>query len=921
MRRNRQGLLWLGVSILGVLAFSPALTGQVSRDSKAEGPAITDWSQQHLIFSKPATAEQARRVEQDPRYWQQLRRQSPARLPAVVETPGALASELQPRSNASPASKRPNLNGDWSQDLGAGATVGATNYPAKYSLTTTTASCASAAQPDFAVYGTGLAGSGSQASIVAYDNLYSGCSGIALATAANFAILASSTATSTGGTVVTGANIGISPGTSLTGFPPGVLTAPAVEQLGNPVAAQAQADATTAFNYYQGLAGAAVIAPVMDGLTFGPGLYKAGSTLALSADATVTLDGAGTYIFQIGSTLNIAGTVALSGGATAGNVIWLVGSSATLEGTAIASGSIVAYASITLDGGASVTGRVIALTGAVTMIDNAITTVDTVPSVYWAYNTNTGTVTTSPVFSRDGTQLAFVQTNGSAEGIFVLLRWAASDTDTIANPTTLPRLPNSDYPGCTAPCMTTIRLRARSGTATADTNSSVFYDYTNDIAYVGDEAGWLHKFTPVFNGVPAEVRTLGWPVQVNPITPTALTSPVYDHTSGAVFVADNGGFLYQVSSGTPVVTTSGQLDSSSEFDSGPGIVEGPVVDATSELVYVFAPSDGSGGCSIGATVYDCTGVYQLTVGFLDGDTGSEAIVGSSTVEPNTPNPLYLGTFDSAYENSTNASGHLYVCGNTGGPPILYQVNIQGGTLGTVTAGPVLSTSSSTPCSPVTDVFNPNASGGATEWLFASAENGGASSACATGGCIFNFKDTPWLATTAYTAGQEILDSNLHIEVVKTPGGTSGGTEPFWSITTGGSTTDGTVHWLDQGAVSAFTLSGWVTTHHYPKGSEILDPNGNIELVTSTGADMSGGTIPTFKTTAGLTTTDGTVTWTNVGAVATAAAAEAGGTSGIIFDNTVAPGILAGASQIYFSTLTDGTCGGGCAVQASQSALQ
>jgi hypothetical protein len=53
----------------------------------------------------------------------------------------------------------------------------------------------------------------------------------------------------------------------------------------------------------------------------------------------------------MGTTLNIAGTVALTGGATAGNVIWLVGSSATLEGTAVAAGDIVAYASITLDGG------------------------------------------------------------------------------------------------------------------------------------------------------------------------------------------------------------------------------------------------------------------------------------------------------------------------------------------------------------------------------------------------------------------------------------------------------------------------------------------------------------------------------------------------------------------------------------------
>jgi hypothetical protein len=139
---------------------------------------------------------------------------------------------------------------------------------------------------------------------------------------------------------------------------------------------------------------------------------------------------------------------------------------------------------------------------------------------------------------------------------------------------------------------------------------------------------------------------------------------------------------------------------------------------------------------------------------------------------------------------------------------------------------------------------------------------------------------------------------------------------------GKTTDDGTVHWIDQGVPSALTLNPWAGGHMYAKGNKIL-VNGNIQLVTSTGTRTSGGTIPTFNATPGLTTTDGTggLVWTNVGALSTVAMPEAGGTSGIIFDNTVAPGILAGASQIYFSTLTDGTCGGGCAVQASQSALQ
>jgi hypothetical protein len=134
-----------------------------------------------------------------------------------------------------------------------------------------------------------------------------------------------------------------------------------------------------------------------------------------------------------------------------------------------------------------------------------------------------------------------------------------------------------------------------------------------------------------------------------------------------------------------------------------------------------------------------------------------------------------------------------------------------------------------------------------------------------------------------------------------------------------------VTWLDQGSISTTTPGAWVKNHRYGRGSGILDPNGNIEVVTSA-TGFSGGTIPTFGAAPGATTADGAITWTNLGAIATAALPSAGGSSGIIIDNTVVSGTLAGTSQVYFSTLTNqATCGTsssvGCAVQASQSALK
>ena len=181
MRKNQRRFLWLGISILGVLTSSPALLGQASPGSEAAVPVLSDWTNHHLIFSKPATAEQAQRVERDPRYWQQQYRQSQR----LREANSALAPEARFGSRLAVSGHghrnhggNQGINKDWSEDLGGAATLGATNFPAKVSFKGANATCAGGAtQPDFVVYPTGLTGSTTQAAIVAFDNLYSGCSG------------------------------------------------------------------------------------------------------------------------------------------------------------------------------------------------------------------------------------------------------------------------------------------------------------------------------------------------------------------------------------------------------------------------------------------------------------------------------------------------------------------------------------------------------------------------------------------------------------------------------------------------------------------------------------------------------------------------------------------------------------------------
>ncbi len=217
-----------------------------------------------------------------------------------------------------------------------------------------------------------------------------------LGTAASFAVLAASTVTNAGaaGTLVTG-DLGVSPGTIVTGFPPGLVVGGTIHA-GNAVAAQAQADTTVAYNDLAGQAcNTTLTGQDLGGLTLTPAVYCFSSAAQLSS--VLTLDGQGdpdaVFIFQIADTLTTASasSVRLINGASACNVFWQVGSSATLGSGTIFNGNLLALASNTLTTGASVTGRVIALTAAVTMDSNAITGCNIVPTPLPPTDTPTST--------------------------------------------------------------------------------------------------------------------------------------------------------------------------------------------------------------------------------------------------------------------------------------------------------------------------------------------------------------------------------------------------------------------------------------------------------------------------------------------------------------------------------------------------
>jgi hypothetical protein len=203
---------------------------------------------------------------------------------------------------------------------------------------------------------------------------------VPLLTAGNFKVLAGSTVTSTTtppGTTITGGDLGLSPGTSVTGFPPGTVTAPGVMHVADPTAAQAQRDLTAAYNYAAGIVLPApqVLAGDLSNTTLTEGTYKNSSSTGI-ASGTLFLSGnsSSVFVFQIGSTLTTgSGTqVVLTGGVLPSNVFWQVGSSATLGTTSVFVGTIMAQASITLNTGATLQGRALARTGQVTMDNNTI---------------------------------------------------------------------------------------------------------------------------------------------------------------------------------------------------------------------------------------------------------------------------------------------------------------------------------------------------------------------------------------------------------------------------------------------------------------------------------------------------------------------------------------------------------------------
>jgi hypothetical protein len=568
-----------------------------------------DWSHSHLIFSAPPTPEDAARVQQDPRYWHQQYNRAfkdasgqvldprmpfprfprfpserpqqagpePLKVdwsrymgPAVTGTITAATNVTDAVLTTSAALSPPlvtgqavvlsGFTGNWTPANGvqritvissttfsirvdstllgsysSGATVsyvatgGPDNSPAKYSFglgsPTSAVNCAGGTSPDFVVYNTGVTGSGSQASIVAYDNLYTGiCSSTVPQTYWAF---------NTGGTVV---------------------TAPVLSGDGTQVAFMQTPSGSVSGSF-------------------------TGNTTVSSKNVTVTACPSvpnGTPVYTSNGAIPLLNTIASCSGTT---LVLGTAASTTTTGTTFTYTTIPAQLALLKW---SATGTATS-PDTLTAVSNGSYRTCTAPCMTTISFTNgSGSLLSSPFYDYNRGTFTGTTTAGSAS---VTVSSCPSSIPGITVSGTV--IPAGDtMASCSG---TTLTLATGTG-VTAGTN--VALTYTDDIVYAGDSYGWLHKFTGVFTGTPAEVLagSPAWPLLLyNGGTPRSLSSPVYDPVSGFIFAANWSSYLAKVNASTGAVTNSLSIGSAHQ-----DISEGPIVDSTAQKVYVFVDGQTNG---------------------------------------------------------------------------------------------------------------------------------------------------------------------------------------------------------------------------------------------------------------------------------------------------------------------------------------
>lgn len=620
-----------------------------------------DWSNRHVVYSNPDTAEQAAakgsaayqrylRHSQDIRYLQQVvRKKIRLTTPDGTDVSKYFTPEQLRwfrRFDLLPESKGAAEQRDWSHVLGGVGGVGRAGvFPAKYSFDVNAApSCAN----DFIVYGTATAGANSTGAFAARNGTFSN--------------------RPTAGQTVTIARAGA---------PNLVLTAHA----------SSNAD-----------------------LFFSRGANATESATNLAA--AIARNGG-----QVGVTATSSGTTVTVTSLTAGTA----SNSVTLNDGL----SNFSWAGGTLAGGTNAAGQPTIVAFNQIYRSCVATPAQRLPSTFWSYNTGVGAVADlSPVISLNGSQVAFVQRT-SNQASLVLLKWSSSSPGTVGNPTVPTSVTAANYRTCTAPCMTVLPFNGNPNNTYSSPFYDYAGDvvYVGDDSGRLHKFTGVFNATPAeqtTGGFPATVSTgnrLSSPVYDSESGRVFVGS---DFNSGS---ATNGGRLHAVAAdGT--VASSAQLArqlTSVDFDPTTGVRDAPIVDPIAGRVYAFVES---GISDTGCAGFECKAVYQLATNFIDGSTWTgRAQIGRGqkwyrTLYGGMFDDAYFNSADPA-----NPTGNMYVCGSqsdgtTSQRPTLWKIPINSNAIGTPAAGPTLVTADTFDCSPVTLIKN-----GTAEYLFVSTPQG------------------------------------------------------------------------------------------------------------------------------------------------------------------------------------------------------
>jgi hypothetical protein len=432
------------------------------------------------------------------------------------------------------------------------------------------------------------------------------------------------------------------------------------------------------------------------------------------------------------------------------------------------------------------------------------------PNVMWAYNTGNGyLVETSPVLSYEdgGKQVAFIQRSGTTLQL-VLLKWAAGQGSAGAPVTPSVAANAAAYAAARAnagSAMYVMTLNGTSNTGNVPTYSSPFVDYVDDVLWVGDGNGRLHKFTGVFKGTPAEVVGGGFPATLE--AGLKLSPPVSNN--GQVYIGSSagagtvGGKLYRVNAATGAVNASSAKLARNDT---PGVRESPIIDGATGQVYTFVYNDNTSvytdtaRCDAFANEIDgCRAVIQFTEFFANDSIGTRKFIGRGN---GVTRVLYAGAFDDAFYSSNNGTGAMYIVGGLPGNtfyatlwkiPIVngvMQTPIQGATFGDRDryqegSGASSGTDNLQQIAPVTVQKN-----GTNEYVFVSTATYANATGCGAGtfadsACIYMYNLSDLNGSGAGT-GAAWGTTNVPSAALAAPGGTGGIVVDNVSATTGAS---------------------------------------------------------------------------------------------------------------------------------------